>query len=162
MLQRRINELPKLFEDRATLERCARIWQESPEKNRVFSDPVAERHRIEAFVHRTGALSPQMYRKELAKLLVKLGYQPNHVLGDLDAELRRARCEARMNTFRWIAPCSGMEVDDPKHLSRQVADHYVQAELRSRPSHQGTASSVWNERILRRLVFYWHQNSSEL
>ena len=80
---------------------------------RVFSDSVAERHRIEAFVLRTGALSPEMYRKELAKLLVKLGYQPNYVLGDLETELRRARCEARMNTsagwrraaeWRWMVP----------------------------------------------------------
>ena len=54
LLQRRINELPKLFEERAKLDGRARLWQDSPEKNRVFTDPVAERHRIEAFVQRTG------------------------------------------------------------------------------------------------------------
>ena len=143
LLQRRINELPKLFEERSKLDGRARLWQDSPEKNRVFTDPVAERHRIEAFVQRTGALSPAMYRTELAKLLVKLGYPSNYVLGDLETELRRARCEARMNTLRWMGPCSGMEVDDPRHLSRQVADHYVQTELGAKPSHRTTACSVF-------------------
>src|SRR5262245_30051429 len=62
LLQRRFMELPKLFEAKAELDRRARIWQDSPEKNRVFSDPVAERRRIEEFVQRTKALSPELYR----------------------------------------------------------------------------------------------------
>ena len=48
-----------------------------------------------------------------------------------------------MNTLRWMGPCSGMEVDDPRHLSRQVADHYVQTELGPKPSHRSTACSVF-------------------
>jgi hypothetical protein len=129
LLQRRLKELPRLYQDKAELDRRARIWRDSPEKNRVFSDPVAERRRIEEFVSRTGALSSEAYRIELAKLLVRLGYPANYHLRDENTELRQARCEERINSLRWSGPCGGMEVDDPASISRQVADHYVQTEL---------------------------------
>jgi hypothetical protein len=143
LLQRRIKELPKLYQDKAALDRRARIWQESREKNRVFSDPVAERRRIEEFVRRTGALSPDAYRIELAKLLVKLGYPPDYLLRDLDTELRRVRCEDSLNALRFAFPCGGMEVDDPEGVSRQVADHYMQTELGSAQVDQRAACSLF-------------------
>ena len=110
--------------------------------NRVFSDPVAERWRIEEFVRRTGALSPDAYRIELAKLLVKLGYPPDYLLRDLDTELRRARCEDSLNALRFAFPCGGMEVDDPEGVSRQVADHYMQTELGSAQVDQRAACRI--------------------
>jgi len=143
LLQRRLKELPKLYHDKAELKRRVRIWQESLEKNRVFSDPVAERRRLEEFVRRTGALSPEAYRIELAKLLVRLGYPPNYYLRDLNTELRQAKCEESMNTLRWAFPCGGMEVDDPVAMSRQVADHYVQTELGLTLSNQRLACSLF-------------------
>lgn len=143
LLQRRLKELPKLYQDKAELDRRARIWRDSPEKNRVFSDPIAERRRIEEFVRRTGALSPEAYRIELAKLLVRLGYPPNYHLRDLNTELRQARCEERMNSLRWSGPCGGMEVDDPVSMSRQVADHYVQTVLGVALSNQRLACSLF-------------------
>ena len=142
LLQRRIKELPKLYQDKAALDRRARIWQESREKNRVFSDPVAERWRIEEFVRRTGALSPDAYRIELAKLLVKLGYPPDYLLRDLEPDLRRARCEDSLNALRFAFPCGGMEVDDPEGVSQQVADHYMQTELGSAQVDQRAACSL--------------------
>ena len=141
LLQRRIAELPKLFQKKAELDRRARIWRDSSEKNRVFSNPVAERRRIAEFVRRTGALSPEEYRIELAKLLVTLGYPPNYYLRDLDSELAQARCELSLNSLRWSGPCGGMEAVDPQHVSRQVADHYVQTELGSALSNQRVTCS---------------------
>jgi hypothetical protein len=142
LLRRRINELPKLYQDKAELDRRARIWRESSEKNRVFSNPALERRRIEEFVRRTGALSPEAYRTELAKLLVRLGYPPNYYLRDLSTELRQARCEDSLNSLRFTFPCGGMEVDDPKDVSGQVADHYVQTELGSTLRNQRITCSV--------------------
>jgi hypothetical protein len=139
LLQKRIAELPQLFRDKAELDRRARLWRDT----RVFSDPVAERRRVEEFVRRTGALSPAAYKIELAKLLVKLGYPPNYYLKDLDSELARARCEARLNSLRWSGPCGGMEVDDPQHLSRQVAEHYLRTELGLALVDQRIACSVF-------------------
>ncbi|HEY7182753.1 MAG TPA: hypothetical protein VIC84_15090 [Blastocatellia bacterium] len=143
MLGRRIEGLPRLFQEKADLERRARIWQASPEKNRVFTDPVSERRRLEEFVRRTGALSPEAFRVELARLMAPLGYPPNYHLTDLNSELRQARCEYAMNSLRWSGPCGGMEVDDPKDVSRQVADHYVQTELGSTLSNQRIACSLF-------------------
>jgi hypothetical protein len=143
LLSRRIKELPGLYHEKVELDRRARIWQDSLEKNRVFSDPVAERRRIEEFVRRTGALSPEAYRTELARRLERLGYPRNYALRDLDSELRRARCEYAMNSLRWAAPCGGMEVDDPVSVSRQVADHYVQTELGFTLSNQRVACSLF-------------------
>jgi hypothetical protein len=134
--------LPKLYQDKAELDRRARIWRESPEKNTVFSNPVLERRRIEEFVRRTGALSPEAYRIELVKLLVRLGYPPNYYLRDLSTELRQARCEDSLNSLRFAFPCGGMEVDDPKAISGQVADHYVQTELGSALRNQRVTCSV--------------------
>jgi hypothetical protein len=136
VLWKRIRELPKLYQDKAELDRRASIWRESPQKNRVFTDPVAERRRIEEFVRGTGALSPEAYKIELAKLLVRLGYPPNYHLRDLNTELRQATCEYSLNSLRFAFPCGGMEVDDPKVISGQVADHYVQTELGSRLTNQ--------------------------
>jgi hypothetical protein len=143
LLQKRLKELPKLYQDKADLARRVRIWQESPEKNRVFSDPVAERRRLEEFVARTGALSPEAYRIELAKLLVRLGYPPDYYLMDLNSELRKAKCEESLNSLRFAFPCGGMEVDNPKAISEQVADHFVQTELDSRLSNQRSTCSVF-------------------
>lgn len=47
LLQRRIRELPELFQKKAELDRRALIWRDSSEKTRVFTDPVAERRRID-------------------------------------------------------------------------------------------------------------------
>lgn len=62
---------------------------------------------------------------------------------DLDSELAQARCEFSLNSLRWSGPCGGMEVDDPKHISRQVADHYVQTELGSALSNQRITCSLF-------------------
>jgi hypothetical protein len=131
LLRRRIAELPQLFRDRVELDRRARLWQDSwADRTRVFSDPVAERRRIEEFVRRTGALSPKAYRIELAKLLVKLGYPPDYNLSsDLNKELAIARCELSRNSWRSAASCGGMEEDDPQSMSRQVAEHYLKTEF---------------------------------
>lgn len=146
LLRRRINELPKLYQDKSELDRRARIWRDSPEKNRVFSDPVLERRRIAEFVSRTGALAPEAYRIELAKLLVRLGYPPNYYLRDLNSELRRARCEESVNNLRFAFPCGGLEVDDPKAISGQVADHYLRTELGITLSNQKIPCSVSGRR----------------
>jgi hypothetical protein len=144
LLERRIKELPQLFRDKAELDRRARLWQDSwASRTRVFDNPVLERRRIEEFVRQTGALSPEAYRRELAKLLVRLGYPSNYYLRDLDRELAQARCELSMNSLRWSGPCGGMEVDDPEHISRQVADHYIQTELGSALSNQRIACRLF-------------------
>jgi hypothetical protein len=143
LLQRRLKELPRLYQDKADLDRRARTWRDSPEKNRVFSDPIAERRRIEEFARRTGALSPEAYRLELAKLLVRLGYPANYYLRDLNTELRQAKCEESLNNLRFAFPCGGMEVDDPVSMSRQVADHYVQTELGLTFSNQRLTCSLF-------------------
>src|SRR5262245_7153569 len=59
LLSKRIKELPELFQKKAELDRRARLWRDSPEKNRVYTDSVLERRRIEDFVRRSGALSPE-------------------------------------------------------------------------------------------------------
>jgi hypothetical protein len=142
LLASRIRELPQLFKDKAELDRRARLWENSA-RSRVFSDPVVERRRLQEFARRTDALSPAAYRIERATLLARLGYPPNYVLRDLDSELRQARCEYAMNSLRWGGPCGGMEVDDPEHISRQVADHYVQTELASPLSNPRVTCSVF-------------------
>jgi hypothetical protein len=100
LLQKRMKELPKLFEDKAKLDGRARLWP----KTRVFTDPVAERYRLEEVARKTNALSPEAYKIELAKLLTRLGYPPNHYLRSLSAELAQARCELSRNIWRSVAP----------------------------------------------------------
>jgi hypothetical protein len=119
-----------------------RGYGETAQKKTVFSNPTLERRRIEEFIRRTGALSPEAYGIELVKLLVRLGYPPNYYLRDLSTELRQARCEHSLNSLRFAFPCGGMEVDDPKAISGQVADHYVQTELGSALKNQRVTCSV--------------------
>lgn len=151
LLERRIAELPRLFRDKAELDRRAALWPEKGRETPVLSDPVAERRRIEELERelerkKIRALSPRSYRKEIAKLLASLGYSPNYNLMDLDTELSKARCERSMNGLRWSMPCGGMEVDDPENISRQVADHYMQTVLGSALSNRRIGCSVFGRR----------------
>jgi hypothetical protein len=99
LLQKRMKGLPKLFEEKAKLDARARLWPQT----RVFTDPVAERRRLEDLARTTGALSPQAYKVELAKLLATLGYQPGYTLRSLSVELAQARCELSRNVWRSVA-----------------------------------------------------------
>ena len=142
LLQRRINELPQLYEDKAALDLRAQKWLMSREKHQVFSNPIIERKRIEEVERRTKWLSPGSHRIELAKLLVKLGYPPDYVLKDLNTELRKAKCEQSLNSLRFAFPCGGMEVDDPMVVAKQVAEHYAQTEMGTTVSSQRVTCSV--------------------
>ncbi len=100
LLRKRLKELPELFEEKAKLDRRANLWP----KTSVFTDPVAERRRLENIARTTGALSRQAYRVELARLLARLGYPPHYHLRTLQAELAQARCELSRHIWRSITP----------------------------------------------------------
>ncbi len=159
LLRRRIAELPQLFRDKAELDRRAQLWLWR--KREARTPTILERGRLEKLIrmppelyrkelatllvklgYPPDALPPEFHRKELATLLVKLGYPPNYILRDLNRELRQARCEHSLNSLRFAFPCGGMEVDDPKAISGQVAEHYVQTELGSRLSNQRITCSA--------------------
>jgi len=142
LLQKRIDELPQLYEDKAELDLRAQKWLMSREKHRVFSNPIIERKRIEEVERRTNWLSPQSHRIEMAKLLVKLGYPPDYVLKDLNTELRIAKCEQSLNSLRFAFPCGGIEVDEPTVVAKQVAEHYAQTEIGTAISSQRVTCSL--------------------
>ncbi len=101
MLAKRIAGLPQLFKDLADLKL----------KHPVSKVPDPE------------------YGRKYAELVTRLGYHPDEALGTLDEALAQARCEQSLNSWLFVAPCGGMEVDDPEHTSLQVADWYARTEL---------------------------------
>jgi hypothetical protein len=101
MLTKRIAGLPQLFKDLADLK----------------------------LKRKTEKMTDLEYSRRYTALVTPLGYHPDEALGTLDEALAQARCEQSLSSWRFVAPCDAMEVDDPEHTSLQVADWYARTEL---------------------------------
>jgi len=125
LLEKRIQDLPKILEDKADLDRRQRLWSDK----RVFGDPTLEARRVQELIDRTGALSPKAWQIEMFKLAVRAGYPAGYAFDSLARELARAKCALSKHRWKEWAPCDGQEEDETETISQQVAEHFVSTEL---------------------------------
>jgi hypothetical protein len=138
-LRKKVERLPMLFEELRVLK----------EKLKIDAQDQILRKKIEEEISRKSLQAPRpgaagewlqdKYRKNVAKLLHDAGFPPGYVLGSLNDELARARCELSQHLWKQYSLCNAMEEQNPKRFSVAVAEHYAKTELALSSSSQPTA-----------------------